>query len=62
MIKLKLLEKDNDDFTSVADEDCSTIFHDDVEESFKDIRSRPYFSNVNWEHVLKYFPFDCDYE
>ena len=61
LIKLKLLEKDNDDFTSVADEDCSTIFHDVVEESFKDIRSRPYFSNVNWEHVLKYFPFDCDY-
>ena len=35
LVHLKLLKKEDDDFTSVADRECSKIFQDVVRESYK---------------------------
>ena len=58
LVHLKLLEKEEDDFTSVADRECRKIFQNAVREALQEIKERSCFQHVEWNNVLPHFPID----
>ena len=58
LVHLKLLEKEEDDFTSVSDRESRKIFENVVKETLQEIKGRSYFEHVDWNNIIPYFSID----